>query len=110
MEAFKKHGVANLKDLSVELMLNCVHNDLIPRLMVKQCHKDGCFFYDNGGDRGQNDGVAGGPTASNVYITPTTREAFLYSCGLSKLCVNHDIGIHLSQAWPHKNNKSTSVG
>jgi hypothetical protein len=39
MEAFKKHGVSNLKDLSVEFMVNFVHNDLIPRLMVKRRHK-----------------------------------------------------------------------
>ncbi len=87
MEAFKKHGVASLKDLSVELTLNYVHNDLIPRLMVKHCHTDGCLFDDNGGDRGQNDGVAGGMMTSDVPIAPTTRETFLYSYGLSKLCV-----------------------
>ena len=44
MEAFKKHGVANLKDLSVELMYEYVHNNLIPRLMVKRRHENACFI------------------------------------------------------------------
>ena len=85
MEAFKKHGVANLNDLSVELMFNYVHNNLIPRLMVKRCHKCACLFDDNGDDR-QHDGVAGGTTTTEV-VTPTTSDAFLQSYGLSKLCV-----------------------
>jgi hypothetical protein len=83
MEAFKKHGVANLKDLSVELMLNYVHNDLIPRLMVKRRHEDACLFDDNGGDR-QTNGVVGGTTSAEVATTPTTRDTFLQSYGLSK--------------------------
>ncbi len=84
MEAFKKFGVANLKDISVELMFDYVRNNLIPRLMVKRCHETACLFDDDGGN--QNDGVVGAITTDKV-ITPTTRDAFLQAYGLSKLCV-----------------------
>ncbi len=77
MEAFKKHGVANLKDLSVELMY--AHNNLIPRLMVKRCHENACFFDDDGGN--QNDGVVGAITMDKI-VTPTTRSKNLaINCG-----------------------------
>ena len=45
MDAFKNHGIANMKDLQVEMMLEYVHNELVPKLMVKQ---DGCLFNDDG--------------------------------------------------------------
>ena len=57
MEVFKKSGVANLKDLSVELMFDYVHNNLIPRLMVKRCHENAYLFDDDGGN--QNNGAVG---------------------------------------------------
>ena len=85
MEAFKKHGVSNLKDLSVEFMVNFVHNDLIPRLMVKRRHKHAYMFDDNGGNRRGNDGVVGGTTTE--IVTLTARDPFLPSYGLSKQCV-----------------------
>ena len=47
MDAFKKDGVANLKDLRVEMMLEFVHHELVPKLIVK---RDGCLFNDEGGD------------------------------------------------------------
>ena len=37
MHAFKKHGVANIKDLRVEMMLEYVSNELVPKLMPKKC-------------------------------------------------------------------------
>ncbi|KAI2509539.1 hypothetical protein MHU86_4916 [Fragilaria crotonensis] len=85
VEAFKKHGVANLKDLSVELMYEYVHNDLIPRLMVKRRHKDASLFDDDGGMN--NHGVEEGTITGVEAIAPTTRDAFLQSYGLSKLCM-----------------------
>jgi hypothetical protein len=36
MDAFKRHDVANIKDLRVEMMLEYVHHELVPKLMVKQ--------------------------------------------------------------------------
>ena len=77
MEAFKKHSLDNLNDLSVELKFNYVHIDLIPRLMVKRRHKDACLFDDSGNNRG-HDGVVGG-TTSNEVVTPATSDAFLQS-------------------------------
>ncbi|KAI2489341.1 hypothetical protein MHU86_25254 [Fragilaria crotonensis] len=87
MEAFKKRGrVANLKDLSVELMYEYVHNnDLIPRLMVKRRHEDASLFDDDGGMN--NHGVEEGTITGVEAIAPTTRDAILQSYGLSKLCM-----------------------
>ena len=87
MEAFKKHGVANLKDLSVELMHDYVHNDLIPRLMVKRRHEDAAFFDDDGDMILNHRGVEEGTTTGVEVIAPTSRDAFLQSYGLSKLCM-----------------------
>ena len=84
MEAFKKHSMANLKDLSVQLMFENVHNNLIPRLMVKHRHKNACLFNDD--DINQYDGVVGAITTDKV-VTPTTRDTFLQAYGLPKLCV-----------------------
>jgi hypothetical protein len=61
----------------MELMFNYVHNDLVPRLMVKRCHEDSCLFRDDGGN--QNDGVVGDESATTdeIVLTTTTRDAFL---------------------------------
>ncbi len=67
------HGVTNIKDLRVEMMLEYVHSQLVPKLMVKQ---DGCLFDNDGGDAV---GVA-------ELVTPTTKAAFLQSYSLSNLC------------------------
>ena len=78
MDAFKKHGVANIKDLRVEMMLEYVHHkELVPKkLMVK---RDGCLFDDDGGN-------AVGVLAE--VVTPTAKEAFLQSYGLSSLSIS----------------------
>jgi hypothetical protein len=76
MDAFKKHGVANIKDLRVEMMLEYVHHELVPKLMVK---RDGCLFDDDGGD-------AVGVLAE--VVTPAAKEAFLQSYGLSSLSIS----------------------
>jgi hypothetical protein len=67
MEAFKNHGEANMKDLWVEMMLEYVHNELVPKLMVK---RDGCLLND---DVDHGDAVVGVVET----VTPTTKEAFL---------------------------------
>ncbi|KAI2506094.1 hypothetical protein MHU86_8325 [Fragilaria crotonensis] len=77
MEAFKNHGIANIKDLRVEMMLEYVHNELVPKLMVK---RDGCLLNDDGDHR---DAVLGEVEA----VTPSTKEAFLQSYGLSSLSI-----------------------
>ena len=78
MDAFKKHGVANIKDLRVEMMLEYVSNELVPKLMQK---RDGCLFNDDGDDE---DGVVG-VNGKEVATLPTTRAAFLNSYGLSNI-------------------------
>jgi hypothetical protein len=35
MKAFTKYGIAHIKDLRVEMMLEYVHQELIPKLMLK---------------------------------------------------------------------------
>jgi hypothetical protein len=77
MEAFKNHGVANIKDLQVEMMLEYVHNELVPKLMVK---RNGCLHNNDGDHRDAVVGVV-------ETVTPTTKEAFLQSYGLSSLCI-----------------------
>ena len=74
MDAFKKHGVANIKDLRVEMMLEYVHNELVPKLMLK---RDGCLFDDDGNDVGVG--------VEKEIVTPTTRAAFLNSYCLSSI-------------------------
>lgn len=76
MDAFKKDGVANIKDLRVEMMLEFVHHELVPKLIVK---RDGCLFNDEGGD-------AVGVLAD--VVTPTTNEATLQSYDLSGLNIS----------------------
>ena len=73
MDAFKRHGVANIKDLRVEMMLEYVHNELVPKLMMKQ---DGGLFDDDGDD------VVG---VAEELVTPTTKAAFLHSYGLTNI-------------------------
>ncbi len=67
--------MAHLKDLSVELMFDYVHNNLIPRLMVKRRHENACLFDDDGGCN-QNNGVVGVTTVDEVVTPTTTRDAF----------------------------------
>ena len=47
MDAFKMHGVTNIKDLRVKMMLEYVQSELVPKLILKQ---DGCLFDNDGGD------------------------------------------------------------
>ena len=54
---------------------------------MKHCHEDACLFDDDGSDRRRDGGVVGGTTTTAAVVTPTTRDAFLQSYGLSKLCV-----------------------
>ena len=77
MEAFKKHGVANIKDLRVKMMLEYVHTQLIPKLMVR---REGSLFDDNGDDE-EDVGMQA------AKVTPTTKEAFLQAYGLSTLSI-----------------------
>ncbi len=76
MEAYKKHGIANIKDLRVELMLEYVHSELIPKLMMK---RKGSLFDDNGDDEGH---------VGLEEVAPTTKQAFLQSYGLSTLSIS----------------------
>ena len=80
MDAFKRHGVANIKDLRVKMMLEYVHHELVPKLMVKR--QSGCLFDDNGDDAGDN--VVG---VAEELVTPTTKAAFLQSYGLSNISI-----------------------
>ncbi|KAI2493985.1 hypothetical protein MHU86_20559 [Fragilaria crotonensis] len=77
MEAFKKHGVENIKDLRVEMMLEYVHSQLIPKLIVRR----DCALFDDNGDDVQE--IAG----RQEEITPTTKDEFLQSYGLSTLSI-----------------------
>ena len=81
IDAFKKHGIANIKDLRVEMMLEYVHHELVPKLMRKR--RDDCLFDDNGDDARDNMvlGVA------EELVTPTTRAAFLQSYVLSSISI-----------------------
>jgi hypothetical protein len=81
MDAFTKHGIANIKDLRVEMMLEYVHHELVPMLMRKR--RDGCLFDDNGDDA-RDDVVLG---VAEELVTPTTRAAFLQSYGLSSISI-----------------------
>ncbi len=84
MEAFKNHGVANIKDLRVEMMLEYyVHNEIVPMLIVK---RDGSLFNDDDDHNGDGDAVVGIVLADN-QVTPTTKEAFLQSYGISNLSI-----------------------
>jgi hypothetical protein len=67
-------------------MFDYVHNNLIPRLMVKRRHENACLFDDDGGCN-QNDGIVGVTTVDEVVTPTSTRDAFLQAYGLSKLCV-----------------------
>jgi hypothetical protein len=78
MKAFKNHGVANINDLRVKMVLEYIHNKLVPKLMLKQ---DGCLFTDDGE---HSDAVKGVLAEADKTVTPTTsKEAFLQSYGLS---------------------------
>ena len=59
LEAFKRYGVAHIQDLRVELIHNYVHQDLIPKLLLKAEHKG--LFDDDGNDINNEE----------VEITPT---------------------------------------
>jgi hypothetical protein len=74
MEALKKHGVANIKDLRVEMMLEYVHQELIPKLILKR-HVQGGLFDDNG------DHTAVEDCSTEILGVATTEE--------DELLVNH---------------------
>ena len=81
IDAFKKHGIANIKDLRVKMMLKYVHHELVPKLMRER--RDGCLF-DDSGDDAHDDVVLG---LADKLVTPTTRAAFLQSYGLSSISI-----------------------
>jgi hypothetical protein len=87
MDAFKKHAIANIKDLRVEMMLEYMHHELVPKLMLKR-ENNSCLFDDNGDDHNtaavdNNNTVA----VSNELVMPSTRTAFLQSYGLSTISI-----------------------
>ena len=84
MEAFKKYGMAHIKDLRVEMMLEYVHQELIPKLMLKR--ETSGLFDDNGDDAGDAVGVV---AADKVVLPqpPTSKASFLQSYGLSKISI-----------------------
>jgi hypothetical protein len=61
MEAFEKYGVAHINDLWVKMMLEYVHQALIPKMMLKR--EDSGLFHDNGDNAVNVVGV----TADNLY-------------------------------------------
>ena len=83
MEAFKKYGVAHIKDLRVEMMLEYVHQELIPKLMLKR--EASGLFDDNGDDAANVVGV----TADKRVVPqpPTNKASFLQSYGLSTISI-----------------------
>ena len=89
MDAFKKHAIANIKDLRVEFMLEYVHHELVPKLMLKRENSSaGCFFDDNGDETAAVDNC--NPVAavvSDEIEIPSTRTAFLQSYGLSTISI-----------------------
>ena len=87
MEAFKKYGVANIKDLRVEMMLEYVHSELVPKLMLM---REGPLFDDNGDDERVVVGVQ-----AEQQIAPATKEAFLQAYRLPNL------GITTITRWMH---------
>ena len=83
MEAFKKYGIAHIKDLRVEMMLEYVHQELIPKLMLKREALLG-LFDDNGDDAADVVGV----TADKIVPQPPTNKAsFLQLYGLSTISI-----------------------
>jgi len=70
MEAFKKYGVAHIKDLRVEMMLEYVHQELIPKLMLK---REASGLFDDNGDDAAN--VVGVTADKRVVPQPPTNKA-----------------------------------
>jgi hypothetical protein len=68
MEAFKKYGIAHIKDLRVKMMLEYVHQELMPKLMLKREASLG-LFDDNGDDAADVVGVSADKTvpAASYY-------------------------------------------
>ena len=97
LEAFKKHGVAHIQDLCVELMYNFVHQDLLPKLLSKAAMNG--LFDDDGTERQDtSDGVCANNNAPTpnlvldinaddcIEITPSTqKDLFLQRYGLKTL-------------------------
>ena len=87
MDAFKKHAIANIKDLRVEMMLEYVHHELVPKLMMKRENNCGCLFDDNGNEDtaavDNNNAVA----VIKELVMPSTRTAFLQSYSLSTISI-----------------------
>ena len=97
LEAFKKHGVAHIQDLCVELMYNFVHQDLLPKLLSKAAMNG--LFDDDGTERQDtSDGVCANNNAPTpnlaldinaddcIEITPSTqKDSFLQRYGLKTL-------------------------
>ena len=67
LEAFKKHGVAHIQDLCIELMYNFVHQDLLPKLLSKAVLNG--LFDDDGTERHDTNASA---CANNNVPTPTS--------------------------------------
>ena len=92
MEAFKKYGVANIKDLRVEMMLEYVHSELVPKLMLMlMLMREGPLFDDNGDE----ERVVVGVQAEQQIASTTTKEAFLQAFRLPNL------GITTITRWMH---------
>ncbi len=87
MDAFKKYAIANIKDLRVEMMLEYVHYELVPKLKLKR-ENNSCLFDENSDDHNtaavdNNNTVA----VSNELVMPSTRTAIFQSCGLSTISI-----------------------
>jgi hypothetical protein len=93
LEAFKKHGVAHIQDLCVELMYNFVHQDLLPKLLSNAALNG--LFDDDGTERQDTNAASAcandnAPTNINaddcIEITPSTlKDSFLQRYGLKTL-------------------------
>ena len=91
MDAFKEHAIANIKDLRHEMMLEYVHHELVPKLLLKCENKSGCLFDDNNG----NDHDAAAVTNNNTVAVSNelaTSEGTFCSYGhnllINLLCFN----------------------
>jgi hypothetical protein len=91
LEAFKRYRTANIQDLRVELMNSYVHQDLIPKLLMKA--EQSGLFDDNGNECPPSKNIVVGGGASmitsdfnEVEITPALtqplKDVFLQTYGL----------------------------
>jgi hypothetical protein len=99
MDAFKEHAIANIKDLRHEMMLEYVHHELVPKLLLKCENKSGCLFDDNNGNDHDAAAVTNNNTvavsnelASDAFnknrLCPLWGSVLLY---ITRLCVTRSI-------------------